>query len=301
MGIIMLATVEWKPKFEFSFARGKGLLGFGSKWFGAVLLNSLYENLQNLVVGKHFSPATLAFYNRGISFPNLIVNNINASIQAVMFPAFSNLQDEKAELINKMRKSIRVPSFAMMPLMAILAAIAEPLVLILLGEKWLPCVPFLQVYCFIYALYPIHTSNLACINALGKSGIVLVQQIFKLALSLLVLLICVFLLNSVVSLALGFAFLSLVSVFLNSHPNQKLIGYGFVSQIRDVLPIALLSAFAGFLAFLISLLGLNLYITILLQICIGFGAYYSLSKIFHMEALEEIFETIQHRRKTANA
>jgi hypothetical protein len=142
---------------------------------------------------------------------------------------------------------------------------------------------------------------LTCINALGKSGIVLVQQIFKLALSLLVLLVCVFWLNSVISLALGFAFLAFFSAFLNSYPNQKLIGYGFVAQICDVAPIAFLAVLSGFFAWLVSRIDFNLYVKSLIQICVGFGCFYGLSKIFHMEALEEILAILQKQRRTPNA
>jgi O-antigen/teichoic acid export membrane protein len=295
MGIIMLATVEWKPRFEFSFTRGRELFSFGYKLLISGLLEATYANLYNLIIGKAFSPTELGYYNRGEKFPNVIVANVNTSITSVMLPAMSHHQDDKAHFKNLFRKSIALSSFAILPLMALLAVAAEPTVRLVLGEKWLPCVPFLQIYCFIYALYPVHTLNLSAINALGRSDIFLKLEILKKLVGVSVLVAFFFAFHSAIGIAIGTAFSSIIGVFVNAFPARELAGYAYLEQIRDILPSFVLALLSG--AVVLPILWLNLpdIATIAIQVLVGGGIYLALARLFKIESLSYVVQKIKTR------
>jgi O-antigen/teichoic acid export membrane protein len=295
MGIIMLAAVEWKPKFEFSFARGKELFKFSYKLLLSGLLDSAYTNLYNLIIGKTFSPTELGYYNRGEKFPNMIVSNVNTSITSVMLPAMSQHQDDKPLFKILFRKSMTISSFVILPLMVLLAVAAEPTVRLVLGEKWLPCVPFLQIYCFIYALYPIHTLNLSAINALGRSDIFLKLEVVKIFMSVSMLIAFFILFHSAIGIALGSAFASIIGAFINAFPAQKLAGYAYLEQIRDIMPSFLLALLSGAVVLPVLWLDLPDIATIAIQVLVGGGIYLALAKLFKIESLSYVIQKLKMR------
>ena len=146
-------------------------MGFGSKILGANIIDRLYHNLENIIIGKNFSSATLAFFDRGKQFPLVLIDNIDGSIQSVMFPAYSKLQDNPDELRETLRKAVRMSSFVSFSAMTILFVIAPQLIGLFLGKKWMDAVPFLQFYCIICMLFPLQTANLQAFNAVGKSSL----------------------------------------------------------------------------------------------------------------------------------
>ena len=158
--IIMLLVVKWRPMAVFEISRIKVLFSFGWKLLCSALLDTIYSELRSLVIGKKYNAATIGYYNRGKQFPQLIINNVNGAIQSVMLPALSKEQDNKTKMKTMMRRSIVTSSFIIFPIVMGLAVIAEPMVSLILTDKWLPCVPYLRVYCFIFAFYPIHSANL---------------------------------------------------------------------------------------------------------------------------------------------
>ena len=169
--VILWFTVHWRPRFIFDFKRVKILFSYGWKLLVSSLIDALYNEANSLIIGKLYNPSVLGFYTRGKQFPSLIVTNINGSIQSVMLPALASQQDNRQKVKDMVRRSIVTSSFFVFPLMFGLAAVAEPLVKLLLTEKWLPAVPFLQIFCLSYALWPIHIANLQAINALGRSDV----------------------------------------------------------------------------------------------------------------------------------
>ncbi len=291
--IIMWFTVPWRPKCEFSFTRFKKLFSFGWKLLLSSLIDTCYIKIRGLLIGKMFSPTDLAFYDRGDHFPYLIVRNINTSIQAVLMPSLSSVQNDKETFKRMTQRAIKTSSFLIIPMMVGLATSAEQLVLILLGEKWLPCVPFIQIYSMIYALYPIHTSNLSAINSLGRSDIFLKLEIIKKTFGLTFLVGSLIVFRSPLGIALGTACNSLLSAFLNASPNKKLLNYGYFEQIRDILPSVLLSLCMGGVVFAISLLNLSFYIMFVLQMAAGFLFYVGVAKLFHFECLEYLIQTLK--------
>lgn len=295
--LAMWFTVPWRPHLQFSWERLKDLFSFGWKLLVSALLDNIYDKIRAIVIGKMFSSAALAFNDRGDQFPKLLITNINNSISAVLLPTLSSYQDDKPQLKKMARRSIVTSSFVLVPMMTGLAMLAQPLVLILLGEKWLPCVPFIQAYCFTYALYPIHTSNLSAIQAMGRSDIFLKLEIIKKIYGLIIIVGSYFYFKTPIGLAYGAMVSAVISTFVNASPNKKLMGYSYFEQIKDICPSFILAAImaAGMYGF--SLIQMNLYLSFGLQIILGMVIYLSLAKILHLECFEYIIKTIFELRK----
>ena len=165
--MILWFTVKWRPKMQFSLERLKGLFSYGWKLLVSSVLNIVSDKLRPLLIGYRFSASDLSFYNEGILFPNLIVDNVNSSIDSVLLPALSQQQDSAENVKAMTRRAIQISSYIMWPLMIGLFVCARPLVSLLLGEEWLPCIPFMRIFSLYYALFPIHTANLNAIKAMG--------------------------------------------------------------------------------------------------------------------------------------
>jgi len=294
---IMWFTVPWRPSFQFSFTRFKSLFSYGWKLLVSALLDMFYTNLRGLIIGRFFTPADLAYYNRGDTFPFLIVNNINASIGTVLLPSLATYQDDKPQLKKMMRRSIVTSTFIMAPMMAGLAAMAKPVVLLILGEKWLPCVPFAQAYCFMYLFYPIHTSNLSAIKAMGRSDIFLKLEVIKKVYGISLLVGSYLYFKTPIGMAYGAMLGAVISSFVNAFPNKKLMNYGYLEQIKDVLPSFILAAVMGAVVLLIGELNMPLYPTMALQILAGVAIYIGIAKILRFERLDYIINTIKDFKK----
>jgi O-antigen/teichoic acid export membrane protein len=291
--IFMQFVVKWKPKFIFSFARAKVLFNFGWKLLVSALIALTFGNLHNLIIGKFFSTVTLGFCNKGESFPKLLITNVNSSIQAVMFPVFSEFQNDKEKLKQIFRKSITLSSFIIFPLMILLAIVAEPTIHLVLGEKWLPSVFFLQAYCFIYALWPIHTNNLTVMNALGRSDLFLKIEIIKSIVNVLFVMIALVMFKSVYALIVALSISCLLCTYINAFPNKKLLNYGFLEQAIDILPSFVFSLIAGFIVFSFSFLAIPNFAIIILQVVLGLAIYILLAKIFKMESMDYFLEILK--------
>ena len=294
--VIMWFTVPWRPSLKFSITRIKGLFAFGWKLLCSSLLDVLLSNLRGLIIGKFFTPSDLAYYNRGDTLPYLAISNINTSISAVMLPALSSHQDDRQQLKRLMRRSIITSSFIVIPMMVGLAVMAEPVVKVILGDPWLPCVPFVQVCCIMYASYPIHTSNLSAINAMGRSDIFLKLEIIKKVIGLALLIGSYFYFRTPIGLAYGALLASLINTFVNVHPNKKLMGYGYIEQIKDIMPAILLSCLMGAAVYALGLIQINIYLKIVLQIIAGTLIYFGIAKMLHLERLEYLIQTVKEFR-----
>ena len=295
--IIMWFTVKWRPQFAFSFARFKGLFSFGWKLLCSALLDTGYNNLRNLVIGKLFSPADLGYYSRGDHFPQIIISNINASIQSVLLPSLSTVQDDRERLKTLVRRSIKTSSFLILPMMAGLAAIAKPLVLVVLGDKWLPAVPFVQICCFSYAFWPIHTTNLSAINAVGRSDVFLKLEIIKKIYGILALILAICFFRSPIGIAMSAAITAPLGSFVNAYPNKKLLNYGFVEQMRDFLPSFVLSILMGVGIYKLSnIIDFSPILQLLLFAIVGASFYLCVARLFRFESLDYIVQTIKDRR-----
>jgi len=294
--IFMQFVVKWKPTFAFSFSRVKSLFNFGWKLLMSTLINLIFGNLHKLIIGKYFSSAMLGFCDKGESFPKLIITNIDASIQAVMFPTFAEFQNDREKLKQMFRRSITFSSFVIFPIMALLAVVAEPTVRLILGEKWLPCVIFMQIFCFLYALWPIHSNNLTVMKALGRSDLFLKLEIIKGLLGVLLVLVGLIVFKSIYALVGAVAVSSLLCVFINAYPNKKLLNYGYWEQMKDVLPYFMLSILVGILVFPMAYIHIHDVVLIATQVLLGGSLYLLISKIMKMDSFEYAWQLLKKIR-----
>ena len=291
VAVILWFTVKWRPHIIFSTTRVKSLFSYGSKLLASGLLDTLYSNLRTLIIGRMYTPYMLGYYNRGQQFPQLIVSNINGSIQSVMLPALSAHQDDRKRVKEMMRRAVVSSSFLIFPMMVGMAVVAEPLVKIVLTEKWLPAVPFLQIACFTFALWPIHTANLQAINAMGRSDIFLRLEIIKKIMGLIVL--GVSLPFGVYAIAIGGIFSGLIGTFINAYPNKELLNYSYKEQGLDIMPSLLISLIMGGIVYLFNFSNILAWQILILQIVSGGIIYILLAKIFKIESFTYLVGTMK--------
>ena len=292
---ILWITVKWRPKKMFSFQRLKSLFSYGWKLLVSSLIDTVYNDLRQLIIGKKYSSGDLAYYNQGKKFPQLIVTNINTSIDSVLLPTMSKAQDDMAAVRSMTRRAIKTSTFLMMPAMIGLAVCAEPLVQLILTEKWLPCVLFLRIFCITYAFYPIHTANLNAIKAMGRSDLFLKLEIIKKTVGIIAILITMWI--SVQAMAYSFLVTTILNQIINSWPNKKLLNYSYLEQIKDMMPQILLSLGMGAAIYAVSFLHLSASLTLLIQIPLGVLVYWGGSKIFHVESYTYIIEMVKNFKK----
>lgn len=297
--LILWITVKWRPKLMFSWDRLKGLLSFGWKMLCSALLDTGYNNLRNLLIGKLYTSSDLAFYNQGDKFPKLIVTNINTSIDSVLLPAMSNEQDNQEKVKSMTRRSIMFSCYIMAPLMTGLACCATSVVTLILTQKWLPCVFFLQIFCITYMFWPIHTANLNAIKAMGRSDLFLKLEIWKKVIGMILLLSTMFI--SVEAMAYSLLISTLASMIINSWPNKKLLNYSFLEQMKDIFPSILLATGMGVVVYFVGFLPVPTLPLLIIQVICGGVIYIAGSAVFRLEPytylLGIIKPMIQKRRK----
>ena len=268
----------------FSWTKLKKLLSFGWKILCSTLLDTVYNNVRSLIIGKMYSAADLAYYNQGDKFPKLIVTNINTSIDSVLLPAMSSVQDSKDRVKKMTRRAIKTSTYIMAPLMMGLAFCAKPVVTLILTEKWLPCVPFLRIFCTTYMFYPIHTANLSAINAMGRSDLFLKLEILKKIVGFFLLISTMWF--GVMAMAYSLLLGSVLSQIINSWPNRKLLNYGYLEQLKDILPGILLAVFMGVCVYFVGYIKLPTILVLIVQIIVGAIIYIGLSVVLKLEAFE---------------
>ena len=289
---ILWITVKWRPKAEFSIERFKGLFSYGWKLLVSSVLNTISDKLRQLVIGMKYDSSSLSFYNYGVVFPNLIVENVNTSIDSVLLPALSSEQDKKENVKAMTHRAIQVSSFIMWPLMLGLLAVSEPMVALILGPDWAPCVPFIRIFCIYYALFPIHTANLNAIKAIGRSDIFLKLEIIKKVLDFAIVIITLFI--GVKAMAIGLLLEGIVNLFINSVPNSKLIDYNFFEQIKDILPSMLLATVMCGACLALTLTGMGNFLTVIIQIIIGAAVYIGGAYLFKLDTLFYVLKIVKN-------
>lgn len=289
--VILWFTVKWRPKFIFSLTRVKTLFSFGWKLLVSGLLDTVFRNIYNLIVGRIYNKETLGYFNRGHQFPQVIATNLDGSIQSVMLPTLSSHNDNVEEVKRITRRSISMSAFILMPCMFGLAAVAEPLVKVLLTDKWLLCVPFLQLACISYAIYPIQTANLTGINALGRSDIFLKLEIIKKFITVLNIIITIPL--GIYAMAVGQVVSAFINSFINAYPNKKLMNYTYFEQWKDLMPSFIISIIMALSVWSLHFIPLQSIILLLIQITVGFILYIILCKILKIETYIYFINTIR--------
>lgn len=257
---------SWRPSLIFSNESFRELFGFGSKVLVANLVNTVYQNIFLTIVGKIYSTEQLGKYTRAEQFNTIFTNNLTMIIQKVSFPALSTIQDDKERLTVMFRKSIIYSSIITFGLVFGLAAISKPLILILIGEKWMDSILYLQILCFYGVLYPLSIINLNMLNIQGRSDLVLKLEVLKKFLFIPVFIVgFYFQLKYMLIAAVVYYY---IEFFCNSYYSERFFNYGTLKQIKDLLPIYLISLFVAICAWSITLFSLSSFITLIIQIII---------------------------------
>jgi len=265
---------SWRPKLHFSLASFRSMFSFGSKLLLSGLLNTIYTNLYQMVIGKRFSSAELGYYSRADQFTQFPSSNISGILQRVTYPILCSLSNDEAALMENYRKYLRMSAIIIFPLMIGLAAVAEPFILLVLGPKWTFSAKILQILCFSYMWYPIHALNLNLLLVKGRSDLFLRLEIAKKIIGVSILAIAMNF--NVLVMAVGTIASSLIALFINTYYSKKLAHYGLLQQIKDIMPGLLGSLLACLPAYLIGkamqpnilILGLSIVISVALYFLI---------------------------------
>ena len=258
---------RWWPNFTFSRSSFKYMWGFGSKLMLSGLLDNIWKQLYQVVVGKFYSPATLGQYTRSKEYANIFSANITSVVQRVSYPALSEIQDDKARLVAAYRKVIKVTMFVTCICMISLGAVSEPLIYCLIGPKWHEAATYLPLICVSMSLYPLHAINLNMLQIQGRSDIFLYLEIIKKIIGILPLSIGIFiniywmLVASIVTGIIGF--------FLNSYYTGKSLGYSSWMQLKDVSASYMVACIIAVSVFFLKYLPISYWIILPLQIIVG--------------------------------
>lgn len=301
--IVLFITVKWRPKLCYSWNRTKKLFGYSWKLLGSGLLDVGYNELRGIIIGKKYSSLDLAYYNKGKSLPGLVGDNLNGPINGVLFPVMSAEQDDKQRVKNMTRRSIQTSCYLIFPLLAGLAVVAPVLVPVLFTSKWNTCIPYMQMLCFVYAFWPVHTANLQVIKALGRSDLFLILEIIKKVLGIAILLATMWF--GVFWIVFGSIISTVISSIINAFPNRKLLKYSWLEQMKDLLPYMGLTLLMGVPVYMMNYLhtffGWNMYLVLVLQVVTGVVLYVGFSWIFRLEIFRYLLDTIKEffkKRKT---
>ena len=292
--IIMWFTVKWRPEWVFSLERFKGLFDYGWKIFGANFIIALFVNARKLVIGKFYAPASLAYYEKGEQLPALVMNNIFASVQAILLPTLSEEQDNRIYVKSMMRRSTKLSCFFIYPIMMGMIVAAKPLVVLLLTEKWLRTVEFVQILCIANFFRPITISNLEAIKALGYSDIIFKLEIIKKIVDISILIISAMI--GVYAIAWGCVLFNLICVFINLAPNKKLLNYGIKEQVADAVPTFLITLAMGAAVYWIQFLDFSNIVILTFQFILGATIYIGLSRLFKEESCMYLIKLLRDNK-----
>lgn len=296
--IAMFAAVRWIPRLTFSVARAKVLYGFGWKMLASSLLCSLYYDLRSLIIGKRFSTEALGYYDRGNQIPFVISSALDSSIQSVMFPVLAKSQDDKGVLRGILHRSLTLSALIVIPAMVGLSAVADTFIRLLLTDKWLPSVVFMEVLCIGHAASAITAPNLVAIKAMGRSDIYMKLEFVRRVLMLAVLAITVFAFDFVVAMAYSFALSAWIDAIVCAIPSGRLLGYGVVKQFKDMWKNILAAVLMGIAVWAVGLAAIPLFLKLVVQILTGIVVYILLCRLLKVEGFMYALNMIKGLRKS---
>lgn len=291
--LILAVVTRLKLQWKLSIQRLRGLFGYSWKIFATTLIETTFEEIRPLIIGVKFSSEDLAYYSRGRSFPVLLNSALSETISSVLFPVLSKYQDDKAAVLAMIRRYMRVSSYIIVPILLGFLATAENIVRVLLTDKWLPSVPYIQIFCVAYVFELIQNGNLQVIRAIGRSDIILILEITKKSLYCVIIILAVWLSDRPEWIAVTSVIIALLAFPINAFPNRKLIGYGYRMQIADLLGNLLSAAIMTALVYSMSALPLPALPLLLLQIVVGAASYILISLVTKNENLRYVISLLR--------
>lgn len=291
--VSICCIVRWKPKLVFSKKSFKELFGFGSKMLGSSLLDTVYNNIYSLVIGKIYSPASLGVYNRAEQLASFPSSSMTGMLQTVTYPALSSIQDDQERLRGAYKRLLNVSAFVVFPAMVGLAAVADPFIRILLTDKWAGAIIFLQIICFDMMWYPIHAINLNILLVKGRSDYFLKLEIIKKIIGTVVL--CATIPFGLVAMCLGRIASSLVNLVVNTYYNEELIGYGYIKQMKNLLPLLIHSLIMGAIVFIVVNLLHGMWLQLIVGVSVGIVYYIAGAYVFKFPELQELINILKRK------
>jgi len=289
--IVLFFTVDWRPKKLFSFSRVIDLLSYGWKLLFEGVSNTFVTQLRSLIIGKVYTSQELAYYTKGQQFPMLVINNISASISSVLFPAMSKVNDDIGQVKSVMRKAVRISSYVLFPMLCGFAMIAEPFVSLILTDKWLNTVPFLQLFCMncvlMVGMYPRHEA----IKAVGRSDVFMNEHILYRIFDVVLLILVVK--KGVMAIMASTLVSAVILTFILAYTSRKYTDYRFREQISDVKNSILLTILMAVFVYPISFINMNRYLMMFVQIAAGVTIYVILSVLLKAPEFQMIFKIVQ--------
>lgn len=247
-GLMAVAYLKWwMPGTGFSKDSFRYLFGFGSKILASSLINTIYGNVYTLIIGKKFTPDEVGHYTRGGQLATFPANVTTDILVSVNYPILARLQDDNAKLVNAYRKMLTVPLFALYPILVGMAVLGEPFIGLLLGEKWLPCVPFLQIIAIGAMFTPLTHVNLNLLYVKGRTDLVLKLEIIKKTIAFSIVFLTIPF--GIIWMMVGKSCYDFIAFSINCHYTGKILGYGWKKQMKEILPIILKSLIMGAVVF----------------------------------------------------
>lgn len=286
--IVLVYIVNWRPGFMFSKQRFCGLFSYGWKIMASNVIGTFFSQLRGYAIGLKYSAADLAYYNRGEGVPGIIYNNISASINMVLFPALSQLQEDKNAVRRALSKSMQTASFFLMPLLLGLAAISDNFVQIVYTTKWMAVVPFMQVICLMNCFDLLGAANIQALKAVGHAETLLKLEIYKKPLMLAILIGCMFI--SPLAIAIGQFVYSLIALAINAYPNRKYVNYPLKDQFLDISNSLSIAFIMALIVYFIGKLPFNIYVILCLQIVSGIIIYALLAYFFNKPIFSSVID-----------
>lgn len=291
--IALAFQVDWKPDFVFKTNRALMLFKFGWRLLLSSIIDQIYQSFADLIIGKRFSAASLGLVSQGKKYPLAVGSMLDSSIQPVMLSAVSRIQDDLPRVKQLVRRGLLTSTYLIVPIMTLFACIAPALVPAILGPQWIDSVPFMQIYCIVYAFLPVHSTNLQALNGMGRSDLFLKLELIKKTYGFAFVILCAFLFRNVNLLVASYLLSAIISTFVNAFPNKRVIGYGYFEQLKDIAPSFLLSLVSSVVVMVVPVFNLGIAPTIIIQVLLFFAVYISLSALFRLDALAYLVSTIK--------
>lgn len=288
--IILYIINPWLPSLTFSYKRFKQLYSYGSKLLAANLISTFFTDLYALIIGKRYTKVWLGYYENGNRIPAVASNALTTAVQSVLLPVMSGAQDDAVRMKSMMRRSVQISALLIFPVMGLLIVCAEPLVQIVLTDKWIKAVPFLQLSALSCAIFPIQVINLQAVNAIGRSDIFMKCEIKKKIVELIIL--CITVWFSIYIMAFGKVISSVIALFINIAPNKKYIFYGLKEQLNDIIPSLIITFIMVILVYPIGLIIESQFISIIVTSLVGFVSYTYITIKFNKNSLQYLKSSI---------
>ena len=277
---------RWMPKFIFSWTSFKEMWAFGSKLLASGLIDTVWKEIYQVIIGKCYSPATLGLYTRAKQFADLFSSNLTVVVQRVSYPVLSSIQDDRVRLKGAYQRVIKTTMLPTFVLMLGMAVCAKSMIYVLIGEQWLPCVPLLQIICTFKMLYPLHAINLNMLQVQGRSDLFLKLEIIKKIIAIGPLLLGIFV--DIYLMLAGSLVTSLIAYYLNAYYSGPFLNYSIKEQVKDIIPSFGVALTMAIPVFAMSFIPLNPFLLLPLQILVGAVITISICEVTNLPEYIEI-------------